>query len=216
VTGVVLFGIAVAVIALFGMSGNTSIARAIRKAPRRTIAEFPEATPARLVGKVMPGEHLNAPLTGRACVFYEAIVEERPRNRGMWRTIIHETRGTPFTVDDGTGTALVDPAGARLAVVNDATYRSGRFDDATPVEEAFLARHGVTSTGWFLNKTLRYREGAIEIGETVAVRGIAVREPDPDGAARATGYRDAPPTRLRLSSSPRLPLLISDFDDAKA
>jgi hypothetical protein len=65
------------------------------------------------------------------------------------------------------------------------------------------------------NQTLRYREGALEVGETVAVSGFGVREPDPDGAAREMGYRDRPPTRLRLASAPHAPLLISDYTDTK-
>ena len=214
----IVFVVAVMALGLGYFSADQITRRTLRKARHVTIAEFPEGAPARIVGRVEDGERLTAPLSGRACVFYEAIVEQYHSNgkSGSWRTIIRESHGVPFALDDGTGRALVDPSGAQLAVEKDSTTRSGSFDDATPVEESFLARHGMQSKGWMLNKRLRYREGALEIGETIAVCGLAVREPDPDGAARATGYRDALPTRLHLSSSPKLPLLISDYADTKA
>lgn len=215
----VLFGLAVVIIIKFGLySAQAQTRKRLARAPRVTIAAFPEATPARIVGRVVDGERLTSPLCGRPCVFYEVIVQQRRQSSQSsgWRTIIHETRAIPFAIDDGTGHALVDPEGATLVVVKDASSHSGAFDDATPAEEGFLARHNLRSKGWLFNKKLRYREGALEIGETIAVCGVGVREPDPDGAARVTGYRDAPPTRLRLARSARSPLLISDFDDTKA
>lgn len=59
------------------------------------------------------------------------------------------------------------------------------------------------------NKGLRYKEAMIEVNETVAVLGQGIREPDPE-MALAQDYRTGPPTRLRLTSSPRFPLVISD------
>lgn len=47
------------------------------------------------------------------------------------------------------------------------------------------------------------------LGEVVAVLGSGVHEGDPTGMPPG-GYRSAPPTRLRLTSSPRFPLVISD------
>jgi len=197
-------------------SSANSARRALRAAPRVQIADFPEGVPARIVGRIADGDHLTAPLTGRACVVYQAIVQQYANDRdgGSWRTILRETRHVPFAIEDGTGRALVDPTGADLVVEIDSTTQSGTFDDATAAEADFLARHGLTSKGSVFNKRLRYREGALELGETIAVYGFGTRELDPDGAARATAYRDAPPMVLRVSSSWRQPLLlISDYDD---
>ena len=66
-----------------------------------------------------------------------------------------------------------------------------------------------TGLGTALFESLRYREAMIEVGETVAVLGSGVREPDPNAPPEAA-YRGAPPTPLRLTSSPRFPLIISD------
>ena len=49
-------------------------------------------------------------------------------------------------------------------------------------------------------------------GARVIVIGNAEREPDPDGAARATGYRGDTPTRLHLGGSARHKLVIRDAD----
>jgi len=89
-----------------------------------------------------------------------------------------------FVIDDGTGRAIIDPTGARVAVDIDMTTRSGTFDDATPVEEQFLIRHGLRASGWMFNRTLRYREGVIEVGGTHAVKGPGVPQPDSAGLGK--------------------------------
>jgi hypothetical protein len=204
----------VIVIAIFAWYfGKTQrLKRQLKAAKPWTLNELPEDTHGRVIGQArMLGEQLQGPLTGRPCVYYIAQVEEQ-RSTGRssyWRTIASETRGVAFILEDGTGRAIIDPNGAEVALNFDGNSKSGTFNKADPVQEAFLARHGQKSEGWVFNKTLRYREAMIEIGETVAVLGSGTREPDPDAAPEAA-YRGAPATRLRLTSSSRFPLIISD------
>ena len=214
--------LAVAIVVLFVVliarwwSEKARLARTLREAPRVDIRAMPEGARARVVGTVTAhGATLRAPLTGRACVAYVAQVEERisTGKTSYWTNRIHEVKSVPFAIDDGTGRAIVDPGAAQLLVEMDATTKSGAFDDATPIEADFLRRHGMASTGWFFNKTLRYVEGVIEPGERVAVLGQAVREPDPDAAGQVTGYRDALPTRPRIGGTPAQPILVSDRAD---
>lgn len=182
------------------------IKRALRAAPTVPIARLGEGDLGRIVGKArVLDDKLVAPLTGRACVYYIARVQEEDGD--SWTTIIEEERGVTFVVDDGSGRAIVDPRGGDLALDFDARSRSGTFHDPDDRERAFLAKYGVKSHGLIFNKGLRYREAVIEIGETVAVLGAGVREPDPEAAPG--GYRDAQPTRLRLAPG-RYPLLVSD------
>lgn len=211
-----LLGVGVLVtLAVLGVyfSQDARVKRALRKAPLHTTATFPDHTVATVQGTVseLDGPPLVSPLTGRACAYYEAIVEEYRSSgkRGSWYRIIHERQGQDFLLDDGHGTARVSMAGAAVALVKDAHFRSGLFQDATPVLDEFLARHGRSSQGWLFNKSLRYREGVIEPGELVAVCGHGRREPDPDPRAAAAGYRETP-TRLHLSAAPNLPLYVSD------
>jgi hypothetical protein len=59
-----------------------------------------------------------------------------------------------------------------------------------------------------LYKRLRYREAIVAIGEIISVLGSGTREPDPQAAP--ADYRGGQPTLIRLTSSPRYPLVISD------
>jgi hypothetical protein len=189
-----------------------TIRRQLRKTPTKRINELGDDELGKVVGRARALEEaLLAPLTGRRCVYFEATIEEH-RSSGKssyWKTIIREKRGVPFMLEDDSGRALVDATAARFAIDVDGKSRSGTFDDPTDDEKAFLARHGQQGQGWIFNRPLRYREAVIEDGETIAVLGAGTREPDPD-AAPAGGYRDEAPTRLRLTSSTKYPLIISD------
>jgi hypothetical protein len=193
-------------------SGSARIRRALRGARRVSIAEAPEGEVVRIDGRVAEGEALEAPLTGRRCVYYVAVVEEKG-DAGDWMEVVRESGGVRFMVEDGTGHAIIDPEGARINVDLDSTTRSGTIDEPTSRETAFLARHRVKGIGLFFNRTLRYREGVFEIGEPIAVMCQPVREPDPDAASRTAGYRDLPPTRLRVGGSSARPIRLSDSRD---
>ncbi len=206
--------VAIVVIAICGwyFGAAQRMKRQLKQAKPWSLSELPEDTHGRVIGQARAlGEELKGPLTGRRCVYYIALVEEQ-RSTGRssyWRTIASETRGVPFMLEDGTGRAIVDPNGAQVALDFDGNSKSGTFNQADPVQEQFLAKHGQKSEGWVFNKTLRYREAMIEVGETIAVLGSGTREPDPNAAPEAA-YRGAPPTRLRLTSSSKFPLIISD------
>ena len=209
-------GVVVLFVVLWYFSPAQRILRTLRNTPVVPIRDVPEGTPARITGQVaLWGNPLQAPLSGRPCAYYEVTVEQHRSNgkRSHWHQILREVQGVPFIVRDGTGTAIIDPAGAKITIHMDATSRSGTLDDATPQEEALLARHNLRSQGWVFNKQLRYREGVIEPGETVTALGCAVREPDPDAGGQAAGYREGGPMRLRMSGSPQAPLLLTDRVD---
>jgi hypothetical protein len=205
--------IAVVAAAVF-FNEEARIKRALRKTPRASIAQVADGADAKITGTVeIVGDSLAAPLTGRRCVYFEVTVEEYRSSgkSGSWRTIIREKQGVPFRVRDATGKAMVNLGAARMAVVKDAHFRSGTFNDATPELEAFLERYGKKSTGFLgFNRKLRYKEGALEAGEEVAVAGRGMWEPDPDPEPGAAGgYRDAP-RRLVMTGGRNLPLLVSD------
>jgi len=177
-----------------------------RLARRYALAELPEHTAGRVVGIAQAlGDTLIAPITGRACVYYE-VYEMRVANRNKRRAearVLHERRGVPFLLLDGEVRAIVDPCHAEFVVDVDADTASGTFD--VPSRAVLLARHRQPSAHY---KTRRYEEAVIAVGETIAVFGTAVLELDPEAAP--SGYRDELPRRIRLSGSQRLPLLISD------
>jgi hypothetical protein len=216
ITLIILLSIVPVAYALHGWSGGPGkIRRALTKARRASIADAPEGEAVRLDGRVVGGETLIAPLTGRRCVFYVAIVEEGPIKLGDdWAEVARETSGVQFMVDDGTDRLIIDPAQAQIDVVLDSITYSGPLDDPTTVEAALLERHGQKPSGWLFNRNLRYREGVFEIGEPISVMCCPIREADPDAASRtAAGYRDPAPTRLRGGGSPKQPILLSDAPD---
>lgn len=208
----ILAVVGIVVGAFWYFSDSQKIRRQLRNMAAKPIGQLHDDELGKVVGRARALEAvLTAPLTGRSCVYFIATVEEH-RSTGKthyWKTIIKETRGVPFVLEDASGRAIVDATAARIAIDFDGRSQSGTFDDPTEAERVFLARHGEKGQGWIFNRRLRYREAVIAEGETVAVLGAGTREPDPD-APPSEAYRGDAPTRLRLTSSPRYPLVISD------
>ncbi len=187
-------------------------------APRRAIGEVPEGEVARLVGRaVQLGEVLEAPLSGRPCLYYKVWVA-RPLVL-LSTTLAHEERGVMFALEDGTGRAVVDPDGCTLDLVVDERNSSGTSGFPTGRQVAVLTRFTIEVNEWTdvdrsrpavpLPRDFIYREAIIGVGETIAILGGGVREPDPHAEPDGS-YRGAQPTRLRMSGSREHPLIISD------
>jgi hypothetical protein len=146
--------------------------RTLRKTPILTVGGFADGTEAKLVGKIRLLAELCSPLTGRPCAHYHVRVEvwhipseDTGGGRSGWSNFIEEEKTEVFVLEDGTGRAIVKAEDAQFSVVEDAHFRSGTLNDATPQLESFLAKHGRKSTNLFgFNKGLRYAEGVIEEG----------------------------------------------------
>lgn len=197
-----LFGLAVAVLGFMAIANHFSeratTLRAMSAATRTSIEDAKDGATVRLVGRVawLAQERLASPLSGRACVAFRVHVETRVRGRksSYWRTTIDERESVDFVLEDPSGRAIVRARGGKLLIDLDHHRSSGTFHDATPELRGYLAEHGQDSTGLLgLNKPMRYREGVLEVGETVAVVGVARWEDDPDDGAIETpgGFRDA-------------------------
>jgi hypothetical protein len=113
--------------------------------------------PVELGGVVHSGVAFPSPQSGMICAWLRWVIEERRRDsRGnqYWDTVDRgEMTQTPFRLDDGTGTVLVQPAGAEVEV--------------DPVVTA-------------LGPDRRAREWAILEGATVFVYGMAQRRDHTD------------------------------------
>jgi hypothetical protein len=194
-------------------NADARIKRALRGVARTAMRDVRDGAVGKVVGTLAyVGEPLVAPLTRRTCAYYLVLVEAwRSTGRsGYWAQIVREERRQDFALRDADGTrALVHIADARVSVVRDASFTSGTFKDPTPELEAFMSARGLTTRGWVFNKSIRYMEGVLEAGESIAVGGLARWEPDPDPGATGGAYREAP-KRLVLAGSSQLPLLISD------
>jgi len=168
------------------------------RAQRSAIALAKEGAEHLFVGRVRAfADLLYSPLTKRPCVYFEVRVST-PDYDGGWQENVHYSDGVLFLLDDGSGEcALVDLSLSWVVVT------SRRV--ATP-KDAFLVEHGIdrsTSLWGSSAGALRshFEEGLLSDGDLVAVLGRGVREPDPDGAARAAVDRELPPMRLRIGGA---------------
>lgn len=189
---------------MLAISRGESIAvrRRVKSARGWSIGDMPDGVLGRITGRVRPlGEPLRAPLTNRACVCFVAEVAS-DFVPGTYR----EVHAIPFVIEDDTGTAIIDPAGAAFDVPLATTGACGRAI-ATPAEAEMFARRGHGPTLRLEDWT--FREGVIEAGATVAVLGTGDREPDPSAPMDGAGVYRAMPTRLRLVAKRGYPLAIS-------
>jgi hypothetical protein len=208
----VLLVFAVVLFAAWWFGADQQARRFMKGIPVRPIREVMDGEVARVVGAVSVDAPVSAPLSGRPCAYWRVVVEER-RRRGKnsrWVTVIDDHGGVDFVVSDETGRALVKTGHVRAVLDKDHGRSSGFLNDATPELDHFLASRGHTSQGFLFNKSMRFREGVVEPGETVAVVGAARWEPDPElGAQDRAGYRDRA-KRLVLDRRAEGPLLLSD------
>ena len=183
--------------------------RRFRKATAFAIDALPEDTVGRITAHAQPlGETLLAPVSGRPCVLWVLEVIENLGEDWPSRRLVREQRGVPFVLDDHGARAIIEPASAVAALVFDHTSKSGGAYNADRLQKRvlaeFLAHRDFTHT-----VELAFHEAIVEVGEKVAVLGSGTREPDPDAPPTAA-YREGGRTRLRLTSSEKYPLAITD------
>jgi hypothetical protein len=188
-------------------SPNAKMRRLLREMPRVKIGDFPESQVGCTVGRTRLLEQspmLEAPLTGRPCLFY--IVEVELQAGRTWRLIARERAGSAFIIQDATGRAVIEPAEARLDIAFD--FVDFVWNNPRQREHAFLLRVQPTLVGVLFTNQVRFREAIIGVDELVSVLGAGVREADPL-APPTESYRGEPKTRLRFSSAPEAELLVS-------
>ncbi len=166
--------------------------------PEVTVKSATAGKYVRIVGKIVDGGTLVAPITGRTCVSFDAVV--LVDRDGPPHVVARGLRGTPFIVDDGTGRILVDPRGAFIHVIYDKS-QVGPLDPAKVADPELLAPLGTNTKG------LRFDEGVLAIGEHVAVSGLVSRA---GSAADDPVYRRLAATELRLTGGPNRPAVVSE------
>lgn len=105
-------------------SEGKKIKRLLRGARSWPIAELPENTHGRIVGRTRSiGETLTSPLSGRACVYYLVTVTQGVG--GERCRIITESESVAFMIEDDTGRAIIEPARSRITLDVDHKTSSG-------------------------------------------------------------------------------------------
>ncbi|RNC88317.1 MAG: hypothetical protein ED556_03795 [Winogradskyella sp.] len=173
-------------------SNKQIIKRSLSKIPFRNVTNLRQNELSKLHGKAL---HVKAPLIApyskRECIFYQIKIQKRVSNgkSTRWKTLVEEERMQEFFIENNGDMVIVKPTkhpkNYKCFLVKDQKQNSGTFNDASPKFEALLRSYNIDSTNWLgFNKTLRYEEGIIEIGEAITVSGIAkwksLSEPIPE------------------------------------
>ena len=189
------------------------IQRKLAAQPRTRINQAEGAV--RVSGRVRRiGELLQAPLSGRACVAYELIVESDATSAGSdgfrhrW---VDRRQACPFLVVDESGEARIDPSGPfLLALVTDRTGTTGWLDPYPGKHRelgAYLKSQGFRPTNWIGRwaGALYYAEGVLDrLGHMALQHGIGGRgvEPLDEAASGGIDAHPQPPFRRHLRKAP--------------
>ena len=157
------------------------------------LGDVPDGWTGWIRGRITGAPGLVAPVSGRPCVYYQVLVQAELA-RGSLAT---ESETEPVILEDGTGRALVEPARGFVHVVYDHVLERPT--------RALLARYRIDRTDVIV------REGVLEVGQWVSAHGRCLREPDRD-QRRIGGYREGPPTLVRVGGGGPIQLWLSEVD----
>ncbi len=121
------------------------------------------------IQKPLEGTPLSAPLTGRACTWWDYKIEKRESTRNSkgqesssWSTVEKDTSVGFFHLKDGTGEILVNPVGADVT----ASLQRVWYGDARRPNGVSSSRFGASLKGQY-----RYTERIMRPGEPIYALG---------------------------------------------
>ena len=169
------------VLLVYYFSKKQIILRALSKIPLRRVTNLKQNEVSKLHGKALHvKDPLIAPYSKRKCIFYQIKIQQKVKSgkSSHWKTLIEEEQMQDFFIESNGDMVIVKPQkhlrNYNCFLVKDKKQNSGTFNDASPKFEELLNKYNINSTYWLgFNKTLRYEEGIIEIGEYITVAGIA-------------------------------------------
>ncbi len=134
------------------------------------------------------------------------MVLVEPTRRGgsysrTWHDVASRVGGVPFVLDDGTGTAVVDPAGAFIRAVVDHTVTSHTRLDLQLHDPSMLPADAICHA-YIVD------EGVITVGTRVVVEAMVRR---PSEGIEAPVFRGAAGTRIELVGAPDRSASISNL-----
>ncbi|MEE9406483.1 MAG: hypothetical protein V3V28_00270 [Polaribacter sp.] len=204
---------------IYFFNTKQKIIRTLSKLPIKQIGSLKNNEFTRFSGKALHvKEPLIAPFSKRKCIFYVMKIEKKKSNgkSSYWDTLVKEEKIQEFFLEKNGDFAIVrpcqNPKNYISHLVVDKKVNSGTFNDATPEFKTLLKQYNIDSEGFFgFNKSLRYSEGIIEVGEQITVAGIAkwksLKEP-------IEGYSYS--KIAELESSDKQKLIITDLPNIKS
>ena len=149
-----------------------------------------------IYGEVVPfnNNFLKSPFSNTDCVYYRYTVEEL-RSSGKsssWVTIKSGKHWCYFNLKDETGMVLVCPEGAKISIPIDYEFNSSLGRDPPPIVINFLRSQKISHEGLLfgINKTMRYREYFIAVGDKLYIMGTAGDNPLREDASAEIGVED--------------------------
>lgn len=188
------------------------IKRKLKQASYSKIKNVRNGDISKIVGIVESiDEPLIAPLTKRKCCYYYIKVEKQVSSgkSSHWSTIIEDVKSSKFVILDEDSRAYISSKNIQSYIVFDAKFNSGTFNDPSENLDNYLAQHGEESFNVLgFNKTIRYREAVLEVGEKIAALG--------EGKWQDAMLPDLPEHLgqvLYLNPTKEMPIFLSDCVD---
>lgn len=187
---IIVFG-AIAFFSYYFNKKNVII-RTLKRIPLKPTSGLKTNQLAKVSGKALHiKEPLIAPYTHRKCVFYQIIIQQKVSTgkSTTWKTLIEDEKHQDFFVETKNDFVIISPSQNSKNMVSyltkDNEQNSGSFNEPTQRLRQILDSYNINPETYFgFNKRLRYKEGIIEIGETITVAGIAkwktLSEPIPE------------------------------------
>lgn len=128
---------------------------------------------------VAAGDPPTGPVTGEPALAYRYRVDDRRwmGRRSSWVPVDHGGDAVRFAVDDGSGSALVDPGGARLDLRDTERVRVDEGEAPPPAAGELVERVDAVDE----DDRVRFTERRLAPGDTVYVLGEVVDRVDEDG-----------------------------------
>lgn len=157
------------------------VLRKLSKFRAKRITQFRTNELTKVSGKILQvQEPFVAPFSKRKCVAYIFEIRQKVKSgkNSRWNTLVRKEDIQDFFIEKDGELVMVKPSRETSNyysyMVEDKSVSSGTFNDPTPEFQKVLNSFGIESENWIgFNKTLKYTERIIEIGETITVGGIA-------------------------------------------
>jgi len=177
-----ILGVLIFVILSQIYSKKNRILRKLKEYSFKNIQQCKDFEYSKLKGNAFPmGEPLISPIGKRKCLYYKVEVLQKRSNgkTSHWHTLVDEEKSLDFILESNAQKALITTnipkKDKRIHLIKDIEHSSRFGKDAPKFLEDYLKSHGANSTGLLgFNKSIRYREGAIEVGEKITVMGIGI------------------------------------------
>ncbi len=203
---------------IYYYSSKEVLIRKFKQIPNSSVNNLRTNQLTKITGKASPiKEPLIAPFSKRKCVFYRIKIEQKKHNGNTptWVTVAKEEKIEPFFLNKNGEFVMVQPSqdlkNFKAHLVVDKKHSTNTFNGASPEFQKLLDRYNIKSKAFLgFNKSLRYSEAIVAVGEEITVAGIGKWK---DMQEPIEGY--AYSKIAALESAEKQKLLITDLPKEK-